>query len=143
MPRLDVYTDLELILQVKIREAPLWIGRGSSCGISLNDPFVSRHHAQVRPITGGWEIASSGRNGTRLNTEPLTAPAALRFGDRIYIGKHALIFQADDAPVLKRDAKMMGSTQAMQVVQPDTVASPLEEPAVEDVTTVDLDRPRS
>jgi len=102
MPRLDVYSSTALILQVKVKADPVVIGRGTHCDISLIDSSVSRRHALIRPSGQGWELLGQGRNGTRLNGAHFHNPVPLHFGDRIYIGEHALIFQADDAPILKR-----------------------------------------
>ena len=113
MPRLDVYFNSELLLQVKVKDTPLWIGRGSDCDISLNDSCVSRRHAEVRPVEGGWEVHSEGRNGTRLNTAQVAGPVPLAFGDRLYVGTHALVFQSDDAPVLKRGTQLSVVTETL------------------------------
>ena len=100
MPRLDLYQFGQLRVQVRVNEEPIWVGRGSDCQISLNDPEISRRHAQISWRDGHWEIRNEGRNGTRLNARLLEGPAALQFGDRIYLGAHAIVFQAEDAPVL-------------------------------------------
>jgi pSer/pThr/pTyr-binding forkhead associated (FHA) protein len=112
MPRLDVYCNSSLLLQVKLKEEPVWIGRGTTCDISLNDAGVSRRHAEIRPTAGGWEIENVGRNGTRLNAEVLSKPVPLNFGDRIYIANHALVFQSDDAPAISRNDNIMAHTQS-------------------------------
>jgi pSer/pThr/pTyr-binding forkhead associated (FHA) protein len=113
MPRLDVYSNSELLLQVKVKDVPVSIGRGSDCDISLNDSCVSRRHAEVRPVEGGWEVRSEGRNGTRLNTGQVVDAAPLAFGDRLYLGSYALVFQSDDAPVLKRGTQLSVVTETL------------------------------
>jgi len=100
MPRLDVYKDHELTLQVDITGAEVRVGRGSDCQISLPVPEVSRLHAVIRAVGSGWEVANHGRNGTRLNFARLEKAAPLVFGDRIYIDGYVLVFQADGAPPL-------------------------------------------
>ena len=100
MPRLDIYKDHELTLQVEITEPEIRIGRGSDCPVSLPVPEVSRLHAVIRAVGRGWEVANHGRNGTRVNAARLEKPAPLIFGDRIYIDGYVVVFQADGAPPL-------------------------------------------
>ena len=48
--------------------ATVTIGRSPSSDILLDDPLVSRHHAELRPAAGGWSIADLGSfNGTYVN----------------------------------------------------------------------------
>lgn len=141
MPRLDVYANSELILQMKVKAEPICIGRGGECDISLIDSIVSRRHAVIRPVSGGWEILSEGRNGTRLNTSVLQGPAPLNFGDRIYIGDHALIFQSDDAPILKR-AHIGMSTDTMPAMHPDAEETKIHRLVGNAGSTIDMDAPR-
>jgi FHA domain-containing protein/uncharacterized protein DUF1707 len=63
------------------------IGRGPACDCVVSDPTVSRHHAELRPVLGGWELADLGStNGTRLNGWRITGAAAVRPGDEVAFG---------------------------------------------------------
>jgi len=110
MPRLDVYLDSDLVFQIQMKDEAFWIGRGSDCLVSLNDPQVSHRHAHLSPGGEGWQIRNEGRNGTRLNANQLTDRAPLKYGDRIYIGKYAMVFQNSDAPALRADLDTPTST---------------------------------
>ena len=53
---------------------PITIGRSPSSDIVIDDPLVSRHHAELRPLAGGgWQLVDLGsfngtyRNGTRVS----------------------------------------------------------------------------
>jgi hypothetical protein len=73
----------------------LVIGRARDCDIVVDDPSVSRRHAEVRPQEGGFGVADLGStNGTLLNGEPVeTAP--LTAGDRITVGRTELRFEQE------------------------------------------------
>lgn len=46
---------------------PHWIGRDTSCGISLPATNVSRRHASVEVVSGGLRVTDCSSNGTTLN----------------------------------------------------------------------------
>ena len=67
------------------------IGRGDGCDITLSDTYVSSNHARIYRRDDGWFVEDLGStNGTYLNQRRLTAPAELRAGDKLKIGKTVL-----------------------------------------------------
>lgn len=47
------------------------IGRGDGCGLPLDDSRVSRRHARLAPVAGGWRVEDLGsKNGTLVDGEP-------------------------------------------------------------------------
>jgi hypothetical protein len=72
------------------------IGRSRSCEVVLEDPNVSRRHAEIRPRGGGWTVADLGStNGVAVNGMAIERPQALREGDRIEIGTTVLTFEVE------------------------------------------------
>lgn len=72
------------------------IGRSRQCDIVLDDPNVSRNHAEVRPRGGSWVLADLGStNGSRLNGRRLDGPEVLRRGDEIQLGATRLTFDLE------------------------------------------------
>lgn len=73
------------------------IGRSQKAAIQLTDTHASRKHAEIRPHPqGGFELVDLGsRNGTVVNGNPIEK-RLLRYGDRIYIGEHVLLFTHHD-----------------------------------------------
>ena len=66
--------------------AGVTLGRSRQCDVMVDDPNVSRTHAEVRPRGGSWVLSDLGStNGTYLNDEPLAGPQLLHDGDRIRI----------------------------------------------------------
>jgi pSer/pThr/pTyr-binding forkhead associated (FHA) protein/uncharacterized RDD family membrane protein YckC len=86
------------------------IGRELDNTLRLPDPSISRHHAVIRKMGGGYEIqdlqSSNGVliNGNRVQSSPI------RNGDRITLGQIQLTFQ-DPQPEV-------ASTVAIQVAAP-------------------------
>jgi adenylate cyclase len=83
------------------REIPLisgnvWkIGRGEQNAIVLIHDMVSRNHAMIQRLDDGefYLIDMDSCNGSFLNGQRLTAPAALRDGDHLSFGKSRLCFR--------------------------------------------------
>jgi ABC transport system ATP-binding/permease protein len=79
----------------------LAIGRDSANDVVLDDPNVSRFHAEVVSVPDGWELRDLGsRNGTRLNGS-LIDRAVIEIGSEIGVGPFRLIF--DGAALVARD----------------------------------------
>lgn len=64
------------------------LGRAADNAIVLNDPLVTRHHAVLTVAGSSLTVRDLGSaNGTWVDGERLTAPRALRDGDRLEIGQ--------------------------------------------------------
>ena len=74
------------------------IGKRPSADIPLDNPYVSRQHAQVRLDQGDYRITDlASKNGTYVNGARLAnEPHLLRNGDRIELGRDQVVlrFQA-------------------------------------------------
>jgi len=72
----------------------LTVGRAGGCQITLDDTFVSQLHARVFRREGQLYVEDLGStNGTYLNRKKVTAPIAIRKGDRLQIGKTVMELQ--------------------------------------------------
>lgn len=87
------------------------IGRDPGNELVLDDPNVSRFHAEVVPREGGLEVRDLGsRNGTRVDGAPAST-AQLEPGAQIVVGPYRLIFDGtglvarDDHGALRLDAE--------------------------------------
>ena len=68
------------------------VGRHPESDIFLDDITVSRRHAEIRRVNGGFTLQDVGSlNGTYVNRERVEG-AELRSGDEIQIGKFKLVF---------------------------------------------------
>ncbi|HEY9778452.1 MAG TPA: FHA domain-containing protein [Planktothrix sp.] len=70
------------------------IGRDQTNNISItNDHYISRHHAWVLQMQGGYWVEDLGStNGTLLNGEILNERKQIFPGDRLTFGKTELVF---------------------------------------------------
>jgi hypothetical protein len=70
------------------------IGRSRECEIVLQDSGISRRHALLRPVEGGWELEDLGStNGLLLNGHTLRGSHPLEGGDVIEMGSTAIVFE--------------------------------------------------
>jgi hypothetical protein len=71
------------------------LGRLPECDITLNDPSVSRRHAEVVEDGGTWTITDLGStNGVKVNGERVVS-GTLSHGDRIELGSVRLAFSLE------------------------------------------------
>ncbi|MCK9248941.1 MAG: FHA domain-containing protein [Solirubrobacteraceae bacterium] len=104
------------------------IGRDPAGTIVLDDPNVSRNHAEVALQGGTYVLRDLGsRNGTRVNGEPVTE-VALREGDEIGIGPFRFVFDGntlvarDDRGSLHLDAEGLGmEVPGKRILEPVTL----------------------
>jgi hypothetical protein len=71
------------------------IGRSRDCDLTVEDPNVSRHHAEVRPSGGSWIVRDLGStNGVKVNGQKVDPGRAqsLKPGDVIELGTSRLNF---------------------------------------------------
>jgi Inner membrane component of T3SS, cytoplasmic domain/Domain of unknown function (DUF1707) len=68
------------------------IGRDAASDLVLADMTVSRSHAGLRRLAGGWLLCDAGStNGTRLNGWRVTEPVPVRAGDEVTFGSITLV----------------------------------------------------
>lgn len=72
------------------------IGRSRDCECVIDDPNISRRHAELRRTTGGrWEVVDLGStNGTEINGRRVSR-GPLQPGDRITLGTRTLDFEIE------------------------------------------------
>jgi hypothetical protein len=72
------------------------LGRSRECDVVLQDPNVSRKHAEVRPRGGSWVVADLGStNGSRLNGQTIEGSEVVKPGDEIELGSTRLTFELE------------------------------------------------
>jgi pSer/pThr/pTyr-binding forkhead associated (FHA) protein len=71
------------------------LGRAAEADLRLNDPGVSRRHAEIRLENGAFVVLDLGStNGIRVNQVPVVR-SVLRNSDRVELGSTTLIFRRD------------------------------------------------
>jgi pSer/pThr/pTyr-binding forkhead associated (FHA) protein len=118
-----------LILSLKGRELDKFllgkgkvvIGRVPDCDIKIDNPAISRRHAEIVCTEQGYTLNDMGSsNGTFLNGEPVKEPKLLKPGDVINIAKFELQFQDSPRAEVEKvlggmdmEATMMVDAEAM------------------------------
>jgi hypothetical protein len=72
------------------------LGRSRECDIVLNDPNISRAHAEIRPRGGSWVLSDLGStNGSCLNGTRIERPEVLKPGDEVELGTTTIRFELE------------------------------------------------
>jgi Protein of unknown function (DUF3662)/FHA domain len=72
------------------------MGRSRQCDVMVDDPNVSREHAEIRPRGGSWVLTDlNSTNGSRLNGRRLERSEVLKPGDEIELGTTVLTFELE------------------------------------------------
>ena len=77
----------------ELTKSRLVIGRSKECDLQVQDPNISRRHAEVRlEGSGYWLVDLDSTNGLQVNGRH-TSRAKLESGDRITIGSTDIVFE--------------------------------------------------
>jgi pSer/pThr/pTyr-binding forkhead associated (FHA) protein len=110
----------------------LLIGRGSDCGLILDEPEMSRHHAAIENAGDGIYLRDLGSaNGTFVNGV-LVRDAVLHTDDQIAFDRNRFLLEAPSLPTrndLAPSAQEVNITQTMRAI--DKPAAPPAPPAEE------------
>lgn len=80
---------------VALSSLPVTVGRAKDSTIVIDDDYASHNHARLVPNGTTWMLEDLGStNGTILGATKMTAPVAVKVGDRIAIGRSVLEVQA-------------------------------------------------
>ncbi len=72
------------------------IGRSRQCDVMLDDPNISRTHAEIRPRGGSWVLTDLGStNGSRCNGRRVEGSEVLKPGDEIELGTSQIRFELE------------------------------------------------
>jgi len=72
------------------------LGRSRKCDIVVDDPNVSREHAEVRPRGGSWVLVDLGStNGSSINGRRTDGTEVLKPGDEIELGTSTMTFELE------------------------------------------------
>ncbi|HEY1509768.1 MAG TPA: DUF3662 and FHA domain-containing protein [Solirubrobacteraceae bacterium] len=72
------------------------LGRSRQCDIVVDDPNVSREHAEIRSRGGSWVLHDLGStNGSLLNGRRIDSTEVLKPGDEIELGTSAMTFELE------------------------------------------------
>lgn len=79
--------------RVELSDGVNEVGRDPQCGVFINDPSVSRGHAQITLAGAVATIIDHGsKNGTHVNGTLIDGPVELRDGDELTFGRIEALF---------------------------------------------------
>jgi hypothetical protein len=72
------------------------LGRSREADIQVDDPNVSRRHAELRPSGASWTVRDLGStNGVKVNGRRIQGAQSLRTGDTITLGTSDVVFELE------------------------------------------------
>ncbi len=72
------------------------LGRSRECDVVLDDPNVSRKHAEIRPRGGAWVVTDLGStNGVSVNGRRINGPEVVKSGDELELGTSLISFEVE------------------------------------------------
>ncbi len=78
---------------LRLQNHPVSVGRSSENQVVVRDERVSRNHAQVIPLAGGWSVRDLGsRNGTQIDGTTIQGDHVLSDGETVGVGGCRMTF---------------------------------------------------
>ena len=98
------------IREVAVGKDGIKVGRDADNEIQIDNPAVSRHHAEIYRQDYAFYIEDmKSTNGTLLNGAHLNWKRALKHNDKINIGKHTLVFVEEAKDFPEKQPQRLGS----------------------------------
>ncbi len=93
MPKLTLLLGRRTMQVYDFKQPSIVIGRDDGVDVLIDNPSVSRRHAEIRLGDDGWEVEDLGSsNGTFLGGTKIQGPQAIGLGDEIGFGKFSIVF---------------------------------------------------
>ena len=94
MPKLTVVMGRTPLKVVDLDQPSIKIGRVKEMDIVIDNPSVSRTHAEIaKQADGTWVVRDAGSsNGTFVNGDRVSGDRPLKAGDEISLGKYSVLF---------------------------------------------------
>ena len=135
MPKLTLLLGRKTMQVFDLDQAEIVIGRDETeADILIDNPSVSRRHAQIRQEGSGWVVEDLGSaNGTYLAGDKIEGAERLALGDEIGLGKFSIVFgkevgDAESAPAPAAGAPpVVGGTEGTMQIKSHEVKELLKE----------------
>ncbi|MEP6729003.1 MAG: FHA domain-containing protein [bacterium] len=93
------------------------IGRDDTCDIVIAGMGISRRHASVSPVSGGYLLRDESANGTTVNETPVAATYLLAHGDVVRLDGEELRYDVEGMTDAVATAKNSEATQILDLSQ--------------------------
>jgi len=142
MPKLTLLLGRRTMQAYDFKQASIVVGRDDGADVLIDNPSVSRRHAEIRLGDDGWVVEDLGSsNGTFLKGAKIEGPQSIGLGDEIGLGKFSIVFgkalgegevpvakpspMADRAPAPLQPT--MGATEGTMHINPHEVKALLKD----------------
>jgi hypothetical protein len=93
MPKLTLLLGRRTMQAYDFKQASIVVGRDDGADVLIDNPSVSRRHAEIRLGDDGWMVEDLGSsNGTFLKGAKIDGPQSIGLGDEIGMGKFSIVF---------------------------------------------------
>lgn len=93
MPKLTLLVGRATMKVYDIDQSAIRVGRDEEMDIVIDNPSMSRRHAEIRQEGDGWVVEDLGSsNGTFLRGQKISGPQPVAAGDEIGFGKFSVVF---------------------------------------------------
>ncbi|MGD8289756.1 MAG: FHA domain-containing protein [Gemmatimonadota bacterium] len=93
MPKLTLLLGRRTMQVYDFKQPSIIVGRDDGADVLIDNPSVSRRHAEIRLGDDGWVIEDLGSsNGTFIGGTRIQGPQSLGLGDEVGFGKFTIVF---------------------------------------------------
>lgn len=93
MPKLTVLLGRRTMQAYDFKQESIIVGRDEGVDVLIDNPSVSRRHAEIRLTDDGWVVEDLGSsNGTFIGGHRIERPRSIGLGDEIGFGKFSIVF---------------------------------------------------
>lgn len=93
MPKLTLLLGRRTMQVYDFKQESIVIGRDDGADVLIDNPSVSRRHAEIRLGEQGWVVEDLGSsNGTFIRGAKISGPQSIGLGDEIGFGKFSIVF---------------------------------------------------
>jgi hypothetical protein len=93
MPKLTLLLGRRTMQVYDFKQPSIVVGREQGVDVLIDNPSVSRRHAEIRLGDHGWVVEDLGSsNGTFLRGTKIQGPESIGLGDEIGFGKFSIVF---------------------------------------------------
>lgn len=93
MPKLTLLLGRKTMQVFDLSQDHIVVGRDDGADILIDNPSVSRRHAEFRMEEGNWVVEDLGSsNGTFMGGQKIEGPRSLQIGDEVGLGKFSIVF---------------------------------------------------
>jgi predicted component of type VI protein secretion system len=139
MPKLTLLLGRRTMQVYDFKQESIIVGREDGADVVIDNPSVSRRHAEIRLGNDGWEVQDLGSsNGTFIRGTKIEGAEKIGLGDEIGFGKFSIVFgkalgdgehpvSSAGAPVAKAKPSTMGRAEGTMHINPHEVRELLED----------------